>query len=78
MSALSVRINSKNQITIPKNIREKLGIKMGDQLLIEVQGNVMILLTERAIDTTNLRGLHSEIWKDIDTDIYLRDERTSW
>ena len=36
-------LTSKGQITIPKEIREKLGLKKGDKLvLIEKDGNVIL------------------------------------
>ena len=31
------------QITIPKNVRQKLGIKVGDRILITVEGDKIVL-----------------------------------
>lgn len=35
------RISSKGQVTIPKEVRERLHAKVGDLLEYEVQGNVV-------------------------------------
>ncbi len=34
-----MRITSKGQVTIPKEIRDKLGVRPGDSLLYEVEEN---------------------------------------
>jgi antitoxin PrlF len=36
---MTSKITSKGQVTIPKEIRDKLGIRAGDSLLYEVEGN---------------------------------------
>ena len=38
-----VIVTRKYQITIPKGIREKLGIKIGDRLLVEVDGDRIVI-----------------------------------
>lgn len=78
MPNLSVKVNARNQITIPKPIREKLQIKVGDHLLLDVQENIMLLLPKQTSYTNYLRGLHSEIWTSIDTKKYLNNERNAW
>jgi len=41
--ATTATLTSKGQITIPKEIREKLGLKKGDKLvLIEKDGNLIL------------------------------------
>src|SRR5260370_40851563 len=39
-----VTISSKNQIVIPREARQALGVKGGHQLMVAVAGDVMILL----------------------------------
>ena len=34
-----VKISSKGQITIPKELRDRLGLKAGDYLLVRAEGN---------------------------------------
>jgi AbrB family looped-hinge helix DNA binding protein len=47
MSGLSVKVNSRNQITIPKSVREKLNIKMGDQLVVDVQKKMLVIKPQK-------------------------------
>ena len=43
MSITSVRVQSKGQVTIPKEFREKLNINPGDQVVfVETDGGVMV------------------------------------
>lgn len=39
----TTKITSKGQITIPKIIRERLGVKPGDTLVYEVSGDTVVL-----------------------------------
>ncbi|MDP9074024.1 MAG: AbrB/MazE/SpoVT family DNA-binding domain-containing protein [Actinomycetota bacterium] len=39
----AARITSKGQITVPKVVRDALGIKEGDQVVFRVEGNRAIL-----------------------------------
>jgi len=45
-----VKVTRKYQITIPKKIREKLGIKIGDRLLIDVIDDKIIMIPIRPRD----------------------------
>jgi len=38
-----VRLNGKGRIVIPGEVREKLGIKKGDNLILEINGNEIVL-----------------------------------
>lgn len=51
MSDQIAKITSKGQVTIPKGIRQALGVKENDQLLFVVEGNqaVIIPLKHRAL-----------------------------
>ena len=78
MRATTVKVSTKNKITIPKSVLEKLNIKVGDHLLVDVQDGMMILIPQPASYTNKLQGLHPDIWKSIDTDEYLNGERDAW
>ncbi len=77
MPIKSVKITAKYQITIPKPIREKLNIKVSDSLLVDVQDEMLILIPQGK-KSAYLQGLHSEIWKGVDVQKYLDEERESW
>jgi len=73
-----VRVNAKRQITIPSSVRKKLNIQKGDSLLVDVQDGIMVLIPQPKHRADSLAGLHSEIWKGIDTKEYLDGERDAW
>jgi AbrB family looped-hinge helix DNA binding protein len=74
----SMKVNAKYQITIPKSVREKLKIKAGDRLLLDVQDGIIILIPEPRSYADYLQGLHSEIWKGTDAQEYVNAEREAW
>jgi AbrB family looped-hinge helix DNA binding protein len=39
----TAKVTSKNQITIPKPVREKLGIQIGDELLFEYREGELVV-----------------------------------
>ncbi len=73
-----VRVSSKNQIAVPSEVRKSLGIRSGDSLLFEVRGSFAILRKEPADHCAELRGLHMEVWKDLDAETFVRQERGAW
>jgi len=46
MELISVKILEGYKITIPKAIREKVGIEKGDWLTVSVEGNMIIFRNE--------------------------------
>ena len=78
MKSTSVKVSAKYQIAVPQIARRKLNIKKGDRLLVDVQDGVIVLIPEPKRYTSYLQGLHSEIWKGVDAQKYINDERGSW
>jgi AbrB family looped-hinge helix DNA binding protein len=78
MATTSVKVSAKYQIAVPQIARKKLNIKKGDRLLVDVQDGVIVLIPEPKRYTNYLAGLHSEIWKSMDTKKYLNEERGAW
>ncbi len=78
MPKLSVKVNSKNQITIPRSVRERFNIKVGDELLVDVQKNLVVVIPKPANYAKHLERIAPEIWKSIDVEKYLNAERNSW
>ena len=60
---VQVRVLQKGKITIPAEIRERLGIKEGDALTLEVSGGKVILLPPRTFlnPTKVLDGLLEDV-----------------
>ena len=49
MSTSEVRISSKGQIVLPKSARERLGLKKGDKLKLQVDEEKKTILLQRSI-----------------------------
>ena len=48
--SMTSKITSKGQITLPKEIRDKLGVHSGDTLVYEVEGNAVRVRKAEAFD----------------------------
>ena len=44
MTMSAVKLSPKNQIVLPREAREALGVKAGDRLLVVVRGETVVLL----------------------------------
>ncbi len=75
---ITVTVSSKYQIVIPKEARKKLNVRPGDQLLVHLEDKQMVLRVRPHSYTQYLRGLHKEIWHDLDATEYVQHERASW
>ena len=73
-----VTLSSKNQIAIPKSARKKLAIGPGDQLILDVEKDSLILKPKPKSYTKHLRGLHKDVWEGLDATEYVRKERKAW
>jgi AbrB family looped-hinge helix DNA binding protein len=69
-----VTLSSKNQIVIPREARERLGLKPGDKLLVVVQGDVLIVRPQPESFEHALRGIARGVYPPG----YLEKERQSW
>ena len=71
---VEVKISSKNQIVIPREAREALGITPGAKLLVVVAGGAVILRPKPKRYSRAIRG----IGKGLYPQMYLDNERASW
>jgi AbrB family looped-hinge helix DNA binding protein len=78
MSAVEVRLGPKNQMVIPKAVRDTLQAKEGDILLCVLQGGSVLLRARPASFTDTLPGLHKEVWQGEDIGQWLVGEREAW
>jgi AbrB family looped-hinge helix DNA binding protein len=67
-----VTLSSKNQIVIPKLARQKLAIGPGDQMILNVEKDSLILKPKPKSYSRHLRGLHRTIWRGVDATDYVR------
>ena len=76
--AVRVKVSKKYQIAVPSEVRKQLGIKSGDELLVELRDGYAVLLPEPRDFSQRLRGLHREVWDGIEPQDYVRQEREAW
>jgi len=76
--AKTVRLSSKRQIAIPRALCEKVGIRIGGELVIEESYGRLILWPKPKSYSDALEGLGREIWEGVDPLEYIRKERASW
>ena len=67
-------VSSKNQIVIPREAREALGLKAGDKLLVVVRGKRVLLLQKPVSHRAALRGIARNGFPSE----HIQKERQSW
>jgi AbrB family looped-hinge helix DNA binding protein len=50
-------LTSKGQLTLPKDIRDRLGLKAGDKLNCSIAGDGEIVLRRKKLDISDLVGI---------------------
>jgi AbrB family looped-hinge helix DNA binding protein len=56
------RLSSKSQITLPADYRRRLGVEPGEELLMDFQGDRIVLIKNTGSALDELRALPPEIW----------------
>lgn len=74
----TVKLSRKNQIVVPKEARKKLGISPGDELVVEIEKDKMIMKPRPKSYTKYALGLQRKVWKEVEVLQYLEEERKSW
>jgi AbrB family looped-hinge helix DNA binding protein len=67
-------LSSKNQIVVPREAREALGVQAGDKLLVVVRGESVVILPKPGKWSKALRGLARTDYPEG----YLNRERDNW
>jgi AbrB family looped-hinge helix DNA binding protein len=67
-------VSSKNQIVIPREAREALGLSAGDKVLVVVRGKRVLVLQKPRSHADAIRGLAGSAYPAQ----HLRKERQSW
>jgi len=66
-------VTRKYQVTIPREVREKVGVKIGDEFL--VHGNDKRIVLEKPLGLEDLAGAWSHVES---TDEFMEDARRLW
>ena len=61
MNAVFGKITSKAQTTVPKEVREALGVKPGDMLVYRIAKGKVTLARAEPLDRTYLKGLEATL-----------------
>ena len=69
-----VTLSSRNQIVVPREAREALGVHAGDKLLIVPRGNSVVIMRRPESFTEALSSLAKITYPPN----YLQEERDSW
>jgi len=69
-----LKLSSKNQIVLPKQAREAMHVKAGDQLVVVVKGDVTLLMSKPKSYAAALHGSGKGIYPKG----YLENERRTW
>jgi AbrB family looped-hinge helix DNA binding protein len=67
-------LSAKNQIVIPREAREALGLKPGDKILVLIRGGEVLVLQKPKSYHVAIRGLARGAYPKR----YLKEERQSW
>jgi AbrB family looped-hinge helix DNA binding protein len=67
-------VSSKNQIVIPREARQALNLRAGDQVLVVVRGKRVLVLQKPASHRAAIRGLAKQSY----SSRHLEKERQSW
>jgi AbrB family looped-hinge helix DNA binding protein len=70
----SATVSSKNQIVIPREAREALGLRAGDKVLVVVRGKRVLMLQKPVSHRAALRGIARNIYPSE----HIQKERKSW
>lgn len=79
MNSISVKLNKHNQMTLPKEAREALGVKPGGRVAVVVEGQTVWLLSEPENWTEYICGLGAEVWAALGGgERFLAEVRGTW
>ena len=74
----TVKVSGRYQIALPSAARKELSIDAGDRLLVDIQDGMIILIPQPKDYVKYMAGLHQKVWQDVDTAVYLNEERAAW
>ncbi len=73
-----VKLSSKYQVAIPKEIRKRLNLEAGGELAVEVEEEKVVLRPRPKNYTDYMLGLGRKVWQGVEATEYVRKERELW
>lgn len=74
----TAKLTDKYQITIPREVRRRLGLRAGDVIYLALEGEKVVLRGARGGWTESTRGLGADLWKEEGGANAIERERDSW
>lgn len=78
MVLASAKLTEKYQITIPTEVRRRLGLQPGDLVYLSFEEGRIVLRGKRGGWTEASRGLGAEMWREEGGSAAIERERESW
>jgi AbrB family looped-hinge helix DNA binding protein len=78
MTASTAKLTEKFQITIPAEVRRRLGLKAGDRVYLVWEKGEVVLRAAAGGWTESSRGLGKELWRQVGGVAAIESERSSW
>lgn len=74
----TAKLTDKYQITIPREVRRRLGLRAGDVIYLALEEEKIVLRGARGGWTEATRGLGADLWKEEGGANAIERERDSW
>jgi len=75
----TAKLTDKYQITVPREVRKRLGLQAGDIVYLALEGEKVVLRGVRGSWTEATRGLGADVWKaEGGGTVAIERERDSW
>ena len=74
----TVKVSEKGQIVIPKKVRDKMGLDTGDELIVNLVDQKIMLRKKPKSFTDYMWNLHADAWKGAEAKDYVDKEREYW
>ena len=78
MVYMTAKLTDKYQITIPREVRRRLGLRAGDVIYLALEEEKVVLRGARGGWTEATRGLGADLWKEEGGANAIERERDSW
>ncbi|MEA3346294.1 MAG: AbrB/MazE/SpoVT family DNA-binding domain-containing protein [Chloroflexota bacterium] len=79
MEIVEAKLSRRNQMVLPKRVREALGVQAGDVVLMVIDGESVYLLPRPADYVEFMHGLGKEVWSQLGGgEAFHREEMISW
>lgn len=78
MPKTTIKVTSRYQMVIPKELRKQMQLQPGDELIASVENGILSLCIKPQSYTQYLLGYSSKTWQEQTAQIYQRVERNSW